>query len=411
MIYFIALICFSLPSYLVRFSIFGIPTTLLEILIYIAAIITLILKLKCQSSKLYLKTQNYLLPVFLFLITGIVSIFISPDKKEALGVFKAYIFDPILLYLIILASVKKKKDFGLIINALIVSGIVVAFHAIWQKISGNAAADGRVVGIFGYSPNYLALFLSPLTVLTFSQTIFDRKKIWLYAISSVIMFLAICLSGSRAGIIVVLAGILALFIIKYWPIIKTQKLFILLFYILIALLLFGGWQIVKPNWQASADAGRISSSNNIRWEIWKTTAEDVLIKNNKWILGVGLGNYQNYFTNLTRDRVNYPEWISPMALTPHNIFLTIWVNMGLLGLISFIWILINFFKAMSYKPYVISNGQLKTYSLMLMATMIAIIIQGFVDSPYWKNDLAIMFWIFIALSVIISSNIFYENHE
>jgi O-antigen ligase len=415
MIYFISLICLLLPSYLIRFSIFGVPTTLLEILIYIVAIITLlqflISNFKFSNKFPNPKTKNLIyIPVVLFIIAGIISVIIAPDKKEALGIFKAYIFDPIIFFLVILSNVRKKEDFNWIIKALIVSGGLVAIQAIWQKITGNVTIDGRVVGIFGYSPNYLALFLSPLAVLTFGYGILVSKKILLYIFPLSLMLVAIWLSGSRAGSFAILVGILSFFIINYWPVIKTKKLFILLLYIFVALSFFGGWQAVKPDWQADANSGRVSSSNNIRWEIWKTTTEDILTRNNKWIIGVGLGNYQNYFTNLTKDRVNYPEWIAPMALTPHNLFLTIWVNMGLLGIVAFVWILINFFEAIYYKPYTINNKRLKTYSLCLMTAMIAILVQGLVDTPYWKNDLAVMFWIFIAISIATTSkNIQYEN--
>lgn len=413
MIYFISLICVLLPSYLIRFSVFGIPTTLLEILIYIAATTGLVscIKYGVLSKKPNIHNAKYTIPILLFIIAGIISVIISPDKQGALGIFKAYIFDPILLFWVIINVIKSKRDYHLIIKSLIISGLLVAIHAIWQKIFGNVAIDGRVVGVFGYSPNYLALFLCPLAILSFGYGMLAEKKIWwIYILAFIIMLLAIWFSGSRAGLIAVLGGFLSWFILKYWIQIKSKRIFIILLYSLIALLLLLGCQTIKPNWQAGPDAGRVSSSNNIRWEIWKTTTKDIFIKNDKWILGVGLGNYQNYFINLTKDRVNYPEWIAPMALTPHNIFLTIWVNMGLLGLVSFVWLLIIFFQNTRY--YILNTKNLNAYSFMLIATMITLIIQGLVDSPYWKNDLSAMFWIFIALSVaFFSKNILYENKK
>ena len=79
-----------------------------------------------------------------------------------------------------------------------------------------------------------------------------------------------------------------------------------------------------------------------------------------------------------------------MALTPHNLFLTIWLNLGLIGLVAFVWLMVLFFRCQ--KPSVISY--------QLSAVMITIIAQGLVDSPYWKNDLAMMFWIFLSLGII-----------
>jgi putative inorganic carbon (HCO3(-)) transporter len=413
MTYFIALICLLLPSYLVRFSILGIPTTLLEVLIYVAAIISLIkflipLRADGQKSKIQVVDKKIFIPIFLFFLAGIISIFVSPDKKEALGLFKAFVFDPIVFFFVVIYNVKDKKQVDLIIKALILSGFLVAIHAIYQKLTGQLTSDNRVIGIFGYSPNYLALYLAPIAVLTSSYSFMITRKggdgqnymskyIWVYDLALLAMLWAILLSGSRAAFAATLVGIASYLVIKYWTWIKERKIIVTLLYCSVVILLVVGWFFVKPNWQLSSEeGGRITSSNNIRWEIWKTTVNDIIFQKSNWLVGVGLGNYQNYFTELTKDRVNYPEWISPLALTPHNLFLTIWVNLGLLGLIAFVWILIMFFSSKSDSKF-LNNTEFGTYGLVLIAVMIAILLQGLVDSPYWKNDLSVFFWILIAL--------------
>lgn len=400
MIYFLALICVLLPSYLLRFSVFGIPTTLLEILIYLSAILTLVKILKLKPKNDYLGLDKiFLVPIILFLLSGIISIFISPDKTVALGLFKAYIFDPILFFFVLFCNIKKKEEIDIIFKSLIISAVLVSLHAIWQKLTGQLSPDGRVVGIFGYSPNYLALYLTPIAVLIngyetnlISEKLNDPsifKKIWYYDFSFLIVAVAIWLTGSRAAIIAAVIGMAVFFVLKYIDWIKKNKVVQILLYCLVAATLVFGWIWIKPNWNATSDSGRVSSSNNIRWEIWKTTANDIIPK--KWVLGVGIGNYQNYFSNLTKDKVNYSEWISPWALTTHNVFLNIWVNLGLLGLIAFVWLLVLFFWS--------STKQLTAYGLLLIPVMFAIIIQGLVDTPYWKNDLSILFWILLLLSV------------
>ena len=428
MIYFIALIIFLLPSYLVRFSVFQIPTTLLEILIYLGAITTALkfsifnFQFSNKSQFSIFKQKQILIPIILFLLAGIISIFVSPDKREALGLFKAYILDPVLLSFVILINLNKKREIlnpklqiinkfqtpnskqkleignwklEILLKSLILSGLVIALHAIWQKITGSVTTDGRVVGVFGYSPNYLALYLAPILVLLIAYSLWfmARKNLITllpYILMTLIIIYALFLTGSRAAIGAVVIGVISYYVISYWDWIRAKKINILFFSFLVLLFLGLSWQIVKPNWNATPDSGRLSSSNNIRWEIWKTTAKDILPQ--KWLLGVGLGNYQDYFTELTKDRVNFPEWIAPRALTPHNLFLNIWVNMGLLGLIAFICLLYLFFKFISNKRYALSN--------MLFAVMITTLVQGMVDTPYWKNDLAALFWILLALSIV-----------
>ncbi|MCL5795382.1 MAG: O-antigen ligase family protein, partial [Patescibacteria group bacterium] len=373
------------------------PTTLLEVLIYVAAIITLVkflifnFKFLFKLKFLIFKQTTILIPIILFVMAGIVSVIIAPDKREALGLFKAYIFDPILFFWVIVTNFQIKNSikisnfkFKIILNALILSGFFVALQAIWQKITGQVAADGRVLGVFGYSPNYLALYLAHLAFLAFGfviemKNIYSNKiRLWQisYFIAFLVMLLAIWFSGSRGALAATLVSISIFFAIKYWRIIKTSITLKILLYCYIVILLVGGWQIIKPNWTLSPDSGRISTSNNIRWEIYKTTTKDILPVNNQWLWGVGLGNYQNYFSEITQERVNFPEWISPMALTPHNIFLTIWVNLGLLGLIAFVWLICLFFQfsAFSFQSSVGKNTN--SYSLLLISVMIAILIQG-----------------------------------
>ncbi len=404
MIYLLALIVFALPSYLIKFSIFGIPTTMLEILIYIAAVYCIInyFFIKKQGLqdviKFLSKYKSWLIPISLFVVAGIISIIISPDKRVALGLFKAYIIDPIILFFIIISIVKSKKDVDLLIKALIASGVVISLYAIYQKITGDYTFDGRILSFYkfweGASANYLGLYLAPILVLITGYQIVNDKKIKfkqsiIYDIAFLICAIGLYLTGSRAAIGAVIVGLFILIVYRYWNYIKPKLWLKVVIFGLVFLGALFSYQVIKPDYTLSPEEGsRIITSNNIRWEIYKTTRE--ILKSN-YLLGVGIGNYQNYFTQLTSDRINYPEYIAPFALTPHNIFLNIWVNLGILGLIAFIWLLYLFFKEC------LKHNHLTTILAIVMITIIA---YGLIDTPYWKNDLAIIWWLIIALAVV-----------
>lgn len=423
--YLILIIIFALPSYLVRFSVFGIPTTLLEVLIYISFFLTLVnyisVKLKTQSAKQQFKTKNknmlhvtcYMLPVILFIFAGIIGIIVSPEKNVALGQFKAFIIDPILFFVVLIINFENWK-LKILLKALIAGGTLVAIYAIYQKITGDVTPDGRVVGIFGYSPNYLSLYLTPIAVLTVGYGLFNYNKkplisLYPYILISLFLILAIYFSGSRAGLAVTIISIIFLFIFNWWGSIQKSKILKILLYCYTVILLIAGWWFIKPNWQLSPEAGgRINASNNVRWEIWQTSGK-MLATDNNWLWGVGLGNYQNYFTGFTKSWINYDEYISPNALTAHNLYLQTWFNLGFLGLLAFIWIIILFFQyAISNMRYA-KNPQLIAYGLSLMAVMLSILLYGLIDTPYWKNDLAVMFWTIIALSIILVNRTFNEK--
>lgn len=395
--YLIGLIALMLPAYLVRFSIFGIPTTLLEILIYLVVVIGLFnLKNRKKIS------MNYIWPIILMLLAGLLSIWVSPDKMVALGQFKALFVDPILVFWLIV-SYLKKDDFVWVFTGLIGSSLIVSIYSIVQKILGQVTIDNRVVGIFGYSPNYPALFLAPIVIMLVAYGLqlvaqknkSGKDKFLLFALSFSLLFnlLTVYFSGSRGALLAIVCGVVFYLIVRFWPWIKTKiwvkiSLFsIIIFAVISAIIVF------KPNFSLDpAVGGRITTSNNIRYEIWRTSFE---LGGNSPVLGLGLGNFQQSFSNLTQDRINYPEYISPWALTPHNLFLMFWLSTGILGLIAFIWFLVTFFKN-GFK-----NASSPT-SLLLLSGMVVIIAQGLVDTPYFKNDLSLLFWLIFASMLLLN---------
>ncbi|MCK4891949.1 MAG: hypothetical protein KAS78_04730, partial [Candidatus Pacebacteria bacterium] len=90
----------------------------------------------------------------------------------------------------------------------------------------------------------------------------------------------------------------------------------------------------------------------------------------------------------------YLEWAVPQ---PHNIFLAFYLQTGLIGFIGFVLILIWFFKRMN-------EAVPRSYNI-INALMLYVLIHGFVDTTYWKNDLSLMFWLIIGMSVVESNKI------
>ena len=117
-----------------------------------------------------------------------------------------------------------------------------------------------------------------------------------------------------------------------------------------------------------------------RFSLWDTANK--MIKDSP-ILGKGLygfkTNYDKYNSDPNLPSINYP----------HNIFLNFWVETGLLGLISFLGLTIYFITR------AIKQKGLLAISTILFLT--AIYFHGFADAPYFKNDLALIFWIILSL--------------
>jgi putative inorganic carbon (HCO3(-)) transporter len=122
-------------------------------------------------------------------------------------------------------------------------------------------------------------------------------------------------------------------------------------------------------------------SFDARFEIWKTAINSFI---SYPITGIGPGTFQDYFPP-------YPKWGVPQ---PHNIFLAFLLQTGLVGFVGFMLILVWFFSSCG-RPTV------GWRQLVIVCLMIYILAHGLVDTTYWKNDLAIMFWMIIGMMAII----------
>lgn len=396
MIWLVSLIALLLPTYLIRFSLFGVPSTFLEATIYIAFLALL----ACRPFATVIDvtrelTKRFGLPILLIGIGTLIGLVTAPDMRQALGLAKAYVFDPLLVLIILSVIVINKTQWQRVHWGLLTGAALVGLLAIILPPN----SEGRALSLYQAdptaSPNFIALFLAPLIPLVLHRFLSAKDMIERLAAftATIIMAYGLWLSGSRGGLMAAAAGVAILLL--WWA---TQhhalrRLGQAGLVVVIVGGLVGGYLMAKPDLSVQPKH-RVATSNNLRYEIWKTTLNDILPKH--WFAGTGLGNFQTTFAELTKDRINYPEYIAPWAHTPHNIFLTIWVNLGVFGLIGFIWLLVQFFR-LGW-----SHTQHFSPSLALQVSMITLLIHGLVDSPYWKNDLAVLFWLLIGLQFTLS---------
>lgn len=395
--WFVPFVVLLLPSYLVRFSVAGIPTTLLEILIYGSAISLLISQPWARIvERLKPIWRKYGWPILLLLISAAIATYIAPDKRIALGLLKAYVIDPLMLFgVIAIWGQNAHVPYQRIAKALMASAFIVALTALFIK-----NPEGRALGLYvldvNPSPNYVALYLAPITAfgigLLAAKQQQTLKEVARLGLLTLVPLLAIMSTGSRGAqlAVIVSLGLAALYALNQ----RISKNPTVWFRTSAALLLLAalvvGLRVALPDFDANA-SHRATTSNNLRYEIWRTTLVDIIPA--KPVTGVGLGNYQNYFTQITNHRINFPEFISPWARTPHNFFLTIWTNLGLGGLLAMIWIISRF-------TYDLAKAKPTAGHFALLLTLVTLLIHGLVDSAYWKNDLAALFWVIMAIGFL-----------
>jgi O-antigen ligase len=393
-----------LPSYLLRFSIGPVPMTLLEVMVLILFVVWVV-KLKTKNEKIKntlknLKSNNWWRLIIAWLIFATISLFISPDLRAAAGVWKAYIIEPILFLIVFLNIVKTRKDLDLIFYALGISALYISIFAIYQKFTGfaipnpiwQAAETRRVTSFYGY-PNAIGLYLAPIIVFyvgwlisklqttssKFQKILLLNLKPLLFQLSVIVLSSsAVIFARSEGAYVGILAGLFFLGIMTKklrWPTVAAAIIFVL---IITLVPQFRSYTVEQVTFQ--------NDSGKVRLIMWKETWQ---MLRGRFFSGAGLAGYQETFAPF--HKAKYIE----IYLYPHNLFLNFLSEVGLGGLIVFLLIIIKFFKD-TIKKFLTTRQPL---FIVLSAVMIAIIIHGLVDVPYFKNDLSILFWFVIGLSI------------
>jgi len=138
--------------------------------------------------------------------------------------------------------------------------------------------------------------------------------------------------------------------------------------------------------------GQETYSRNVRVEIYRYAYQ--LIKTHP-LLGIGPGEFQPAVEKISISNEGFQLYGLSYALHPHDIYLAFWLNLGLAGLVIFLILVIYFFIKISR-----CAGSVFLTSAFC-AAMVAILVHGIIDTTYFKNDLSTIFWIILAMSVII----------
>ena len=126
-----------------------------------------------------------------------------------------------------------------------------------------------------------------------------------------------------------------------------------------------------------------------RIDLWTAA---VKLLEHRPIFGAGLSGFQAraapYYTHI-HTAANF--------IDPHNIVLNFWVETGVLGLIAFAWIMVVAFRV-SWQGWRQGPSAWRPYHLGVCLALVAIVVHGLVDVPYFKNDLSLQFWTLIGLT-------------
>ncbi len=330
------------------------------------------------------KIQTLKLPLILFLLALSISIIFSIDKINSLRELYKYI-SGVLIFLVAVSLDYKKKI--RVVKAIILAGFLISLLAIYQyffgfrhvldylarnKASSSFALDyiqcKRVYFPF-VSPNTLGGYLAIIIPLILA--LWDRKKriflnpLFFFLIS---VLFALLLTKSLGALLSISLGLIIYFYLQE-NLDKKRVLFI------------GGLLIIMGLvflLRQTATRRHILPTFSLvmRLNYWKDTLQ--IIKIAPW-QGLGLGNLNLVF-----------------ARYAHNSYLQIWAEMGILGIASFLWLIIAVLKSTLKN---IKDSSNKKLMAGLITANAVFLIHNLIDFSFFLPEVCIIWWVILGLAL------------
>ncbi|GIW69375.1 MAG: hypothetical protein KatS3mg101_0122 [Patescibacteria group bacterium] len=327
--------------------------------------------------------KNIRLPlvVVLFAVSFAVSTLVSSHPYTSVFGYYSRFADSLLFYLAVLCfyyiamNVLSKKDIGLLFNVAHFGSVILFLFALGQYFSlftflWGGQLQERVFSTLG-QPNWYAQYLTMLLGISMFEFLFKGRKV--YLLFCFVQFFSLWLTFSMSG----LAGfILTIFSYFYLFLFGKEKIegrknFLfrvaaVLALVFVVSLLFPGIfraklrdmitdfrKVVGGNFlvyaQNVTETNQISDPGYIRSGLWRGTV-DMIISNPKiFILGSGPETFPYYFQKFRPLSLNYSSEWNFVFNKPHNYYLEIWAEQGILGIISYLLFLIFVLKKVDAK--------------------------------------------------------------
>lgn len=318
-----------------------------------------------------LKKSNISLVMYIFLIVSLFSIFYTPNIN--LGLNKMFeIFIIVIMCFITILIFQKEKDFYILAVSYTLNSAFLFIVAIPQLITFNSER----IAVLGGGPNVFGRLMffgliSSLYIIS-CNLIINPKKIkttytnYLLLLGTIMFVLGIVISGSRSvyiGTIISLLVFSFYFISKETNVIKIIKIISLIaFFFSFFAFTFKDKLIFFYNYRMKYLFSDLDGGTSVlARQIMKSEAREFFLENP--IIGLGISGFKE---------------LSIYKIYPHNIFYEFLSELGIMGGIIFI-VLVMYSLLLMRKNQLEKNNDYKSLSLPLLSSMFVFI---FISSQF-----------------------------
>ena len=366
----------ALPLYVVRWHYGPLPTTLLETLILITFGLYVVARWREGGIPRPLRTP-FDIPIVLLIVAASISVFLPPDHRAALGLFRAFFIEPVLIFYVAVDLLRGEPylrravvSFAIGSSLLAALNLVAVAQALLHHTFHVGAAPNAVYG----DANYVAMYLEPPVAFAMALLLFDRtpRWRWLGAVWLAITGLALLGTLSKgAYLALIVLGVIVILRLRRWMLPLLVGLAVVAVFIS----------------RVPLVAQRIATSENSlvgRFQIYGAAIRSM---RDHWLFGWGIGGWDYIYRRKT-----------PQPY-PHDIWLTFWVELGLLGVIAFAIIFFGLLRR-GWRGLPQTEGFYRVALWGVLGSLVLWGIHGLADTPYWKNDMAVEFWVLAAIELV-----------
>jgi len=330
------------------------------------------------------------LPIILFLAAALLSLLATEYLRLSLRELRTLIVEPLLFWYLCRVTLRNIRDAAWLIGALLAATTVVATVGLAQQALGGAVTDvqgvRRVLGTYT-SPNHFALLLGrALPFLVALAWSVPRWRPW--AIGGAV------LCAGALGVTFSVGGWLAtgLALLVVVALLGGRRL-------ALALVVAGaiGAAVVLVAAPSERLRGRLDPTQGtsfVRVQLWQAAGQLVA---ESPVFGIGLDNFLYRYPSKMPPGAQF----EPNLSHPHNLILQFWLQLGLPGLLALAWLLWRF-AVISWPVTRLANSSesrlARGLAVGAVGSMIDFVAHGFVDNSYFLPDMAVIFWLTLAVT-------------
>jgi len=321
-------------------------------------------------------------PIALLLAAALTSLLASELLRVSLRELRTLILEPVAAFYLAAWLVRDRRDLALLGIGVLAGGLAAAGLGLYQYFftSHVVAVEGarRILGPY-LSPNHLGLYLGRVLPMALAGALFlPRFRVAWLAAAAILTF-AILLTFSLGAWVASFFAAVTVFAL--WDGRRALALAGAGVALMVAGVAAFRPERIVQHFSASGGTGFI------RVQLWQSSLRMAL---DHPVLGVGLDNFLYHYRDSYLQAGASAE---PNLSHPHNIFLQFWLQMGILGLASLLWLMVALFQLWRRLWAGAPSPFQRACLAAIAGALVDLLLHGMVDNSYFLVDLAYQFWL------------------